>query len=156
MVHTANLARAISLFQESVVAFTEEEEEAERRMVFRQSVQAFRRDTQAGNGTPNILDSPPRPVRGLVLVDGHATEQDIVQGTVLLNENFIPVNTPSSPTAASDNEPLFIANPDILLPPRASTPYLVYPGPPPPTYKEDKENRSDYRPSSPMPKQVPQ
>ena len=29
VVHTANLARAISLFQESVVAFTEEEEEAE-------------------------------------------------------------------------------------------------------------------------------
>ena len=28
-VHTANLAQAISLFQDSVVAFTEEEEEAE-------------------------------------------------------------------------------------------------------------------------------
>ena len=116
-VHTANLARAISLFQDSVVAFTEEEEEAERGAVLRQTIQAFRRDTHAGDGMPNILDSPPRPVQGLVLIDGHATKQTIVQGQVLLNENFALVNTPSSPTTASDNEPLFIANPDILLPP---------------------------------------
>src|SRR5258708_2067561 len=105
---------------------------------------------------PNILDSPPRPVQGLVLIDGHATKQTIVQGQVLLNENFALVNTPSSPTTASDNEPLFIANPDILLPPRASTPYLVYPGPPPPMYEEDEEIRGEYRPRSPTPEKVPQ
>src|SRR5258708_39108813 len=69
VIHTANLARVIFLFQESVVAFTEEEEEAERGNVFCQSIRAFRRDTHAGNGTPNVLDSPPRPIQGLVLVD---------------------------------------------------------------------------------------
>src|SRR5713226_6861779 len=119
VVHMANLAQVIYLFQESVVAFTEEEEEAERGVIFHQSIQAFQRDTRAGNGTPNVLDSPPRPVQGLVLVDGHATKQTIVQGSVLLNENFVPISTPSSPTAVSNNKPLFIANPDILLPPRA-------------------------------------
>src|SRR5258707_13677874 len=80
----------------------------------------------------------------------------MVQGTVLLNENFAPINTPSSPTVASDNEPLFIANPDILLPLRASTPYPVYPGPPPPTYEEDEENHGEYQPRSPTPEEVPQ
>src|SRR5260370_6139288 len=105
---------------------------------------------------PNILDSPPRPVQGLVLIDGHATKQSIIQGSVLLNENFAPVDTPSSSTAVSDTEPLFIANPDILLPPRASTPYLVYPGPPPPTYDEDEEIHGNYRPRSPTPEEVPQ
>ncbi len=58
-VHTTNLAQAISLFQDSVVAFTEEEEEAEREAILQQTIQAFRRDTHAGDGTPNILDSPP-------------------------------------------------------------------------------------------------
>jgi len=61
-IHTANLTRALSYFQDSVVAFTEEEEEAEQGLIFCQSVQAFRRDTHAGDGTPNILDSPPRPI----------------------------------------------------------------------------------------------
>src|SRR5260370_41200575 len=61
-VHTANLARVISLFQESVVAFTEEEETAKRGVVFCHSIQAFRWDTQAGDGMLNILDSPPRPI----------------------------------------------------------------------------------------------
>src|SRR5258708_36478099 len=64
-VHMANLARVISLFQNSVVAFTEEEEEAEQGAIFCQSVQTFRRDTRAGDGMPNILDSPLRPTRGL-------------------------------------------------------------------------------------------
>ncbi len=116
-IHTTNLARAITLFQDTVVAFTEEEEEAERGAILRQTIQAFRRDTRAGDSMPNILDSPPRPVQGLVLVEGHATEQPIVQGQVLLNKNFVPIDTPSSPTTASNNKPLFIANPDILLPP---------------------------------------
>ncbi len=52
VIHTANLARVIFLFQESVVAFTEEEEEAKRGNVFHQSIRAFRRDTCAGNGMP--------------------------------------------------------------------------------------------------------
>jgi len=145
-VHTANLTRAISLFQDSVVAFTEEEEEAERGAVFRQTIQVFRRDTRARDGMPNILDSPSQPIQGLVLVDGHATKHTIVQGQMLLNKNFMPVDTPSSPTAVSDDKLLFIANPDILLPPRASTPYLAYPGPPPPTYKEDEDTHGEYRP----------
>ena len=71
-----------------------------------------------------------------MLVDGHATEQNIVHRAVLLNENFMPVNTPLSPTIVSDTEPLFIANPNILLLPRPSTPYPVYPGPPLLTYSE--------------------
>src|SRR5713226_423986 len=83
-VHTANLARAISLFQDSVVAFTEEEEEAKRGAVLQKTIQAFQRDTHAGDSMPNILDSPPRPVQGLVLVDGHATEQSVVHRAVLL------------------------------------------------------------------------
>src|SRR5258708_15716079 len=87
---------------------------------------------------PNILDSPPQPIQGLVLIDGHAMEQTIVSGTVLLDEDDTMVNTPLLLTMVSENEPLFIANPDILLPPRASTPYPVYPGTskdwnPPPT-----------------------
>ncbi len=89
---------------------------------------------------PNVLNSPPQPVQGLVLIDGHATKQDIVQGMVLLNKNFTPIGTPSSPTVVSDSKPLFITNPDILMPPQASTLYPVYPGPPPPTYEEDEEN----------------
>ncbi len=105
---------------------------------------------------PNILDSPPQPVQGLMLVDGHTTKQRVVQGAVLLNKNFIPVSTPSSPTMVSDNEPLFIANLDILLPPQPSTPYPVYPGPPPPTYEEDKENHGPYQPRSPTPEEGPQ
>src|SRR5216684_6494872 len=105
---------------------------------------------------PNILDSPPQPVQGLVLVDGHATEQRVVQGAVLLDKGFMPVDTPSLPTVVSDTEPLFITNPDILLPPRPSTLYPVYPGPPPPTYNEDKENRGNYQPRSPTPEEGPQ
>ena len=155
-IHTANLTRALSYFQDSVVAFTEEEEEAERAAIFRHTIRAFRRDTHAGEGTPNILDSPPQPVQGLVLVDGHATEQRVVQGAVLLDEGFMPVDTPSSPTAVSDTEPLFITNPDILLPLRPSTPYPVYPGPLPPTYDKDKENRGNYQPRSPTPEEGPQ
>ena|SRR5258708_4693708 len=139
-VHTTNLTCALSYFQDSVVAFIEEEEAAEQAAIFRQTIQAFKRDTQAGDSTPNILNSPPRPVQGLVLVDGHATEQNIVQGMVLLNKNFAPVDTPSSPTAVSNSELLFIANPDILMPPHPSTPYPVYPRLPPPTYEEDEEN----------------
>jgi len=135
---------AISYFQTSVVANTKEEEIRERGAIFQQTAQIFQRDNQAGEGMPNVLDSPPQPVQGLVLVDGQATEQDILHGAMLLNENFVPINTPSSPTVVSDNELLFIANPDILLPPQPSTPYPVYPGPPPPTYKEDKEAQGNY------------
>ncbi len=69
-----------------------------------------------------------------------------MQGVMLLNENFVPIDMPPSSTAVSDNEPLFIANPDILLPPRASTPYPVYPGPPPPMYEEDEAERGEYQP----------
>ena len=72
---------------------------------------------------------------------------------MLLNENFAPVNTLSSPTEVGSNKPLFIANPDILLPPRASTPYPVYLGPPPLSYNEDKEMWGDYQPRSPTPKE---
>jgi len=40
-VHTANLAHALSYFQGLVVAFTEEEEEAEQVTVFQQAIRAF-------------------------------------------------------------------------------------------------------------------
>src|SRR5258707_8161110 len=35
-------------------------------------------------------------------------------------------------------------------------PYLAYPGPPPPTYKEDKEARGNYHLRSPTPEEGPQ
>src|SRR5258708_4810879 len=116
-VHTANLIRATSYFQGSVEANTEEEEAVKQGAIFQQSIQIFRQDNQVGDGTLNVLNSPPQPVQGLILVDGHATEQNVLHGVVLLNENFAPINTPSSLTTASDNKLLFITNPDILLPP---------------------------------------
>ena len=155
-IHMANIIHAASYFQGSMVADTEEEEATERAAVFRQTVQIFQRDNQAGDSTPNVLDSPPWPVQGLMLMDGCATKQNILQGMVLVNENGVPTNTLSLLTVVSDSEPLFITNPNILMPPRASTPYLVYPGPPPPTYKEDEEHRGNYCPCLPTPDIIPQ
>jgi len=136
------------------VADTKEEEANERAAIFRCTVKVFQRDDQAGDATPNILNYLPRPVQGLVLVDGHTTEQHIMQGMVLINEDD-PNNT-ASPTLVSSSKPLFIANPDILMPPHTSTPYPPYPGPPPPTYKEDEDLQGDYWPHSPTPEAIPQ
>src|SRR5258708_33251240 len=72
-IHMANIIHATSYFQGSVVADTEEEETTERAAIFQQTVQIFQWDNQAGDSTPNVLDSLPYPAQGLILVDGHAT-----------------------------------------------------------------------------------
>src|SRR5258708_9212433 len=38
-------------------------------------------------------------------MDGHVTEQNVVRGQVLLNENFMPVDTPSPPTSVAATRP---------------------------------------------------
>jgi hypothetical protein len=48
------------------------------------AIQVFRNDSQAGDATPNILNSPPRAVRGRVLIAGQNDQAlQTPRGTIL-------------------------------------------------------------------------
>jgi hypothetical protein len=147
------------------------DEERERHgQLLRIAIQVFRNDNQAGDTTPNILDSPPRAVHGRVLVAGQNDQAPqtprgmILHGVVQvlgddtdLHPLYNPENESSSGLSTADvDQLLIIRNPkiqpapfpelDFLQPPWAAMPYEPYPGSPPPDF--------DYHPRMPTPEIV--
>jgi hypothetical protein len=133
------------------------------------TIQVFHNDSQAGDATPNILDSPPRAVRGRILVAGQNDQAPQTPGGIILHgvvqvlgddTNLHPLCDPSESSSglsmADVDQLLVIRNPEIqptpvqeldfLRPPWAATPYEPYPGSPPPDF--------DYRPCTPTPEVV--
>jgi hypothetical protein len=130
------------------------------------AIQVFRNDSQAGDTTPNILDSPPRAVRGHVLVAGQNDQASQTPGGTILHgvvqvlgddTALHPLSDPdessSSSSMADVDQLLIIRNPEIqptatqeldfLRPLWPATPYEPYPGSPPPDF--------DYHPHMPTP-----
>jgi hypothetical protein len=131
------------------------DKERERRgQLLRIAIQVFRNDNQAGDVTLNILDSPPRAVRGRVLVAGQNNQAPQTPGGMILHgvvqvlgddTDLHPLHDPSESASSSStvdvDQLLIIRNPEIpiqeldfLCPPRAATPYEPYPGSPPPDF----------------------
>jgi hypothetical protein len=126
----------------------------------------FRNDSQAGDATLNILDSPPRAVCGRVLVAGQNDQAPQTPGGTILHgvvqvlgddTDLHPLRNPSESSSGSsmaDMDQLFVIRNleiqptpiqelDFLRPPQAATPYEPYPGSPPPDF--------NYRPRTPTP-----
>jgi hypothetical protein len=162
-VHTANIVRAVSMFDPGDKTNDSDEERERRGQLLRIAIQVFRNDNQAGDATPNILDSPPRAVRGRILVAGQNDQAPQTPGGTILHgvvqvlgddTDIHPLHDPSESASSSStadvDQLLVIRNPempvqelDFLRPPRAATPYEPYPGSPPPDF--------DYRPHTPTP-----
>jgi hypothetical protein len=127
------------------------------------AIQVFHNDSQAGDATPNILDSPPRAVRGRVLVAGQNDQAPQTLGGTILHgvvqvlgddTSLYPLHDPSESSSSSStadvDQLLIVRNPempvqelDFLRPPQAAMLYEPYPGSPPPDF--------DYRPHTPTP-----
>jgi hypothetical protein len=107
------------------------------------AIQVFRNDSQARDATPNILDSPPRAVRGRVLITGQNDQAPQTPGGMILHgvvqvlgddTNLHPLHDPSESSSSSSmadvDQLLIIRNPEIqpipvqeldfLWPPRVS------------------------------------
>jgi hypothetical protein len=166
VVHTANIVQAVSMFDPGDETNNSNEERERRRQLLCIAIQVFHNDNQAGNVTLNILDSPPRAVRGRVLIAGQNDQAPQTPGGMILHgvvqvlgddTNLHPLHnlskSSSSSSMADVDQLLIIRNPEIpiqeldfLRPPRAATPYELYPGSPPPDF--------DYHPCTPTPKVV--
>jgi hypothetical protein len=165
-VHTANIVRAISMFDPGDETNDSDEEQERRGQLLHIAIQVFRNDNQAGDATPNILDSPPRVVRSCVLVTGQNNQAPQTPGGTILHgvvqvlrddTDLHPLHSPSESASSSStadvDQLLIIRNPEIpiqeldfLRPPRAATPYEPYPGSPPLDF--------DYHPRMPTPEIV--
>jgi hypothetical protein len=165
-VHTANIVRAISMFDPGDEANNSNDERERCGQLLRIAIQVFRNDNQAGDTTPNILDSPPRAVCGRVLVTGQNDQAPQTPGGTILHRvmqvlgddtELHPLRDPSessnSSSMADVDQLLIIRNPkmpiqelDFLRPPWAATPYKPYPGLPLPDF--------DYRLRTPTPEVV--
>jgi hypothetical protein len=134
------------------------------------AVQVFHNDDEAGDATPNILDSPPRAVHSCITVAGQHNQapqtigQTIVHSIMQIFGDDISMHPPHNPERSSSatlsivnvDQPLVIRNPEMLLapfaepdflrPPRPAMPYKPYPGPPLPDF--------NYRPQMPTPEVV--
>jgi hypothetical protein len=84
-VHTANIVRAVSMFDPGDETNDSDEERDRRGQLLRLAIQVFRNDNQAGDATPNILDSPPRAVRGRILVAGQNDQAPQTPGGTILH-----------------------------------------------------------------------
>jgi hypothetical protein len=165
-VYTANIVRAVSMFDPGDETNDSDEERERCGQLLRIAIQVFRNDNQAGDATPNILNSPPRAVRGRVLVAGQNDQAPQTPGGTILHgvvqvlgddTDLHPLRDPSKSTSSSSmadvDQLLIIRNPempiqelDFLCPPRAATPYKPYPGSPPLDF--------DYRPCTLTPEVI--
>jgi hypothetical protein len=169
-VHTTNIVRAISMFDPGNETNDSDKEQERRGQLLHVAIQVFRNDSQARDATPNILDSPPRAVRGRVLVAGqndqalqtpggmilHGVMQVLGDDTDLHPLHDLESEFSSGSSIANVDQLLVIRNPEIqptpfpeldfLRPLQAATPYELYPGSPPPDF--------DYRPHMPTPEVV--
>jgi hypothetical protein len=170
VVHTANIVRAVSMFDPRDKMNDSNEERERCGQLLHITIQVFHNDNQAGDATPNILDSPPRAVRSCVFVAGQNNQAPQTPGGMILHgvvqvlgddTNLHPLRDPesgsfSSLSTADVDQPLVIRNPEIqptpfqeldfLQPPQAAMPYKPYPGSPPPDF--------DYQPCMPTPEIV--
>jgi hypothetical protein len=69
-VHTANIVHTVSMFHSDDKGNNSDKECKRRGQVLRIAIQVFRNDNEAGDASPNILDSPLRAVHGHVLITG--------------------------------------------------------------------------------------
>jgi hypothetical protein len=165
-VHTANIVRAISMFDPGDKTNDSDEERERCGQLLHIAIQVFRNDNQAGDMTPNILNSPPKAVRGRVLIAGQNDQAPQTPGGTILHgvvqvlgddTDLHPLHdlskSASSSSMADVDQLLIIRNPEIpiqeldfLHPPRAAMLYEPYPGLPPPDF--------DYRPRTPTPEVV--
>jgi hypothetical protein len=166
VVHTANIVQAVSMFDPGNKTNDSDEEQERCRQLLHIAIQVFRNDSQAGDVTPNILDSPPRAVRDRVLIAGQNDQAPQTPGGMILHgvvqvlgddtdlhPPCDPSESSSSSSTADVNQLLIIRNPEIpvqeldfLRPPRAAMPYEPYPGSPPPDF--------DYHPRTPTPEVI--
>jgi hypothetical protein len=168
VVHTTNIIQAILMFNPRDETNDSEEERERWGQLLCIAIQVFCNNSQAGDATPNILNSPPRAVRGRVLVAGQNDQAPQTPGGTILhgiiqvlrdNTDMHPLHdlesrSISGSSMANVDQLLTIRNPemqlapfpepDYLCPPRAAMPYEPYPGMPPPNF--------DYHPRMPTPK----
>jgi hypothetical protein len=153
-VHTANIMQAVSMFDPGDETNNSDEERERCGQLLHIAIQVFRNDDQAGDMTPNILDPPPRAVRGRVLVAGQNDQAPQTPGGMILHgvvqvlgddTDLHPLCDPSESASSSStadvDQLLIIRNPEIpvqeldfLHPPRAAMPYEPYPRSPPPDF----------------------
>jgi hypothetical protein len=163
-VHTANIVRAVSMFDPGDETNDSDNERERCGQLLCIAIQVFRNDNQARDATPNILDSPPRAVRSHVLVAGQNDQAPQTPGGMILHgviqvlgddTELHPIRDPSetssSLSTADVDQLLIIRNLempiqelDFLWPPWAATPYKPYLGSPPPNF--------NYHPRTPTPK----
>jgi hypothetical protein len=146
------------MFDPSDKANDSDKEQERQGQILHVAVQVFRNDNQVGDATPNILDSPPRAVCRCIIIAGQNDQApQTIEGTILHgivqvlgdNTEMHPLYDPESSLSATSStidmdQPLAIRNPEIplvpfpepnfLRPPRAITPYELYPGSPPPDF----------------------
>jgi hypothetical protein len=165
-VHTANIVRAVSMFDPGDETNNSNDKRERHGQLLCIAIQVFHNDSQAGDATPNILNSPPRAVCGRVLIAGQNNQAPQTPGGMILHgvvqvlgddTNLHPLHDPSESSSSSStanvDQLLVIRNPEIpiqtldfLRPPQVATPYEPYPGSPPPDF--------DYRPCTPTPEVV--
>jgi hypothetical protein len=168
-VHTANIVQAVSMFDPGNEANDSDEEWERRGQILHVAVQVFCNNNEVGDAIPNILNLPPRVVRGHILVAGQhdqapTTGQTIVHSVVQVfgdDTRIHPLHDPESGSLATlstinMDQPLMIWNPEILValftepdflrPPWPATPYELYLGSPPPDF--------DYCPWTPTPEVI--
>jgi hypothetical protein len=165
-VHTANIVRVVSMFDPGDETNDSNEEQERRGQLLRIAIQVFRNDNQARDATPNILNSPPRAVRGHVLIAGQNDQAPQTLGGTILHgvvqvlgddTDIHPLHNPSESASSSltadidqlliiQNLEMPVQELDFLRPPRAAMPYEPYPGSLPPDF--------DYRPHTPTPEVI--
>jgi hypothetical protein len=102
------------------------------------TVRVFCNDDEAGNATPNILDSPPRAVHGHVLIAGQHNQTPQIRERTIIHSvmqifsndtNMHPLCDPESGfsttlSTVNMDQLLAIRNPEILLAPFAEPDFL--------------------------------
>jgi hypothetical protein len=125
-VHTANIVQAVSMFDPGDETSDSDNERERRGQLLHITIQVFRNDSQAGDATPNILDSPPRAVHGHILVAGQNDQAPQTPGGTILHgvmqvlgddTDLHPLRDPSESSSSSStanvDQLLVIRNPEM-------------------------------------------
>jgi hypothetical protein len=139
----------------SYIPRAEPEATAKRQAIYCNTWRVFCNDPHGGEGDPNVYGAPSHTIYGRVFVINSDNPEAIAQ----VKQELLPGGSlgsvfPSLTTTMNDRNIPFIPNLNILLLPRASTPYPLYPGLPLPTYQEDEDTCGSYHPHFSTPEPV--
>jgi hypothetical protein len=140
-VHTTNIVWAILMFDPGNEANDSDEEWERWEQILHIAIQVFHNDDQAGDASPNILDSPPQAVCSHVLVTGQNDQAPQIPGGTILHgivqvlgddTNMHPLHNPenrssSGLSTADVDQLLTIRNPEMQLAPFPEPDFLRLP-----------------------------